>query len=107
MPLSSSIQQGLRSWLSETLPIKALPVDEVLANAMAAKYLGVSERTLKRKSFPNNPNGPRPIRYGSNANLRWSKVELDSYLTRMRLTTEACFSNEAPESNPFEDIYED
>ena len=107
MPLSPSIQQGLRSWLSEAMPIKALPVDEVLANSRAAKYLGVSERTLKRKSFPNNPNGPKPIRYGSNANVRWSKVELDSYLMRMRLLGEVSFSNEAPEASPFEDVFED
>lgn len=63
--------------------------DELLSNAAAAEYLGgMSTKTLSRLAYPNDPNGPVPIRFTETGNLYWSKRELDGYIVRKRIRTE-------------------
>ena len=63
--------------------------DELLSNAAAARHMGnVSVKTLSRMAFPNDPDGPVPIRFSDKGNLYWSKRELEAYKIRKRIRTE-------------------
>lgn len=74
--------------LRQRMPINALDADETLSNAEAAKYLGVSIKTLGRLEYPNDVDGPVSFRYSEGGNVHWSKRELDAYIIRKRIRTE-------------------
>ena len=74
--------------LRQRMPINTPDADETLSNAEAAKYLGVSIKTLGRLEYPNDADGPVSFRYSEGGNVHWSKRELEAYKTRKRIRTE-------------------
>lgn len=74
--------------LRQLMPIGTSDADETLSNSEAAKYLGVSIKTLGRLEYPNDPDGPVGFRYSEGGNVHWSKRELEAYKFRKRIRTE-------------------
>jgi len=74
--------------LRQLMPNSASDADETFRNAEAAKYLGVSIKTLGRLEYPNQLDGPVSFRYSENGNVHWSKRELEAYKIRKRIRTE-------------------
>ena len=70
------------------MPISESDADETLSNAEAAKYLGVSIKTLGRLEYPNDPDGPVSFRYSEGGNVHWSKRDLEGYKRRKCIRTE-------------------
>lgn len=60
-----------------------------LSNKAAARYLGISESTLARQTYPYNPDGPRSFQYVVNGNRYWQQAELDAYIQRQVVASEA------------------
>jgi len=86
--LTKKIRAELGRQLRALTQLRVVDEDVTFTNADAASYMAVSERTLKRMSFPSDPDGPVPVRYIKNGNLYWSKHELDAYKLRRQLFTE-------------------
>ena len=91
--MSEKMSEGDKARLARNLrnllPNPSQDVDDLLPNAAAARYMGnVSVKTLSRVAFPNDPDGPVPIRFTDKGNLYWSKRELDAYKIRKRIRTE-------------------
>lgn len=74
--------------LRQLMPNSASDADETLSNAEAAKYLGVSIKTLGRLEYPNHLDGPVSFRYSECGNVHWSKRELEAFKIRKRIRTE-------------------
>jgi hypothetical protein len=75
--------------LRRLLPTATPEEDETLGNSAAAKFMGgVSVKTLSRNAFPNDLDGPVPIRYSENGNVYWSKRELQAFKIRKQIRLE-------------------
>lgn len=53
-----------------------------LNSRQAQEYLNMSESTLVRHTFPNDPEGPRSFQYKAGGNRYYHQSELDSYIQR-------------------------
>lgn len=75
--------------LRRLLPGPSNVCDEILSNGQAAQFMGgISIKTLGRMAYPNDPDGPVPIRFSENGNVFWSKRELEAYTIRKRIRLE-------------------
>ena len=87
--LSEAEKARLARNLRRLLPAPTLAEDELLNNSAAASYLGgVSVKTLSRYAYPNDTDGPVPIRYSENGNVYWSKRELQAFKIRKQIRLE-------------------
>lgn len=86
--LTKNIRAELGRQLRALTRLRVADEDVTFTNTDASSYMAVSERTLKRMSFPSDPDGPVPIRYIENGNLYWSKHDLDAYKLRRQLVME-------------------
>jgi hypothetical protein len=87
--LSSDEKSRLARQLRQLMPVQTTEPDKTLNNAEGAAFLGgLSQRTLKRSSFPEDLDGPVPIRYSENGNVYWSRRDLEGYKIRRQIRTE-------------------
>lgn len=87
--MSQADKVRLARELRRLLPSSPHAEDETLNNRAAAKFMGgVSVKTLGRIMYPNDPDGPVPIRYSANGNLYWSKRELEAFKIRKQIRLE-------------------
>lgn len=87
--MSEAEKARLARGLRRLLPAPSNVGDVILSNGQAAQFLGgISIKTLGRMAFPNDLDGPIPIRFSKNGNVYWSKRELEAYTIRKRIRLE-------------------
>tara|TARA_B110000503_G_scaffold139448_1_gene227870 strand:+ start:2259 stop:2591 length:333 start_codon:yes stop_codon:yes gene_type:complete len=105
--MSEADKARLARNLRRRLPTTSPKEDVTLSNSEAANYMGgISLRTLNRISYPNDLDGPVPIRYSENGNVFWSKRDLDAYKVRKRIRLETNLMDTLEKRSLFTDLIE-